>query len=123
MLVSQTARGLQNSVDKMSTFYESLELKINIKKTKVMIFNKRGIRLDKKFSFTVNNSKLEITNEYQYLGLKLRPSGSMNFAVQELLEKASRAWFSISNILFKNKRMKVDQALGVFDSLVTPVAT
>ena len=88
-----------------------------------MIFNKRGIRLDKKFSFSVNNSKLEITNEYQYLGLKLRPSGSMTFAVQELLEKASRAWFSISNILFKNTRMKVDQALGVFDSLVTPVAT
>ena len=88
-----------------------------------MISNKRGIKLDKKFSFLVNNSSLEITDEHQYLELKLRPSVSMSFDVQELLEKASRAWFSISNILFKNKRMKVDQALGVFDSLVTPVAT
>ena len=123
LLVSQTAEGLQNSINKMDKFYQSLELKINMKKTKVMIFNKRGIKMDKKFTFSINTSKLEITDQYQYLGLKLRPSGSMTFAVQELCDKASRAWFSISNIIFRNKRMKIDQALGIFDSLVTPVAT
>ena len=47
----------------------------------------------------------------------------MNFAVQELCDKASRAWFGISNLIFKNNRMEVDKALGIFDSLVTPVAT
>ena len=78
--------------------------------------------MDKKFTFSINTSKLEITDQYQYLGLKLRPSGSMTFAVQELCDKPSRAWFSV-NIIFRNKRMKIDQALGIFDSLVTPVAT
>ena len=67
--------------------------------------------------------KLEVTDQYQYLGLKLRPSGSFNFSVGELYDKASRAWFSISNIVFQNNRMPVDRALGIFDSLVTPVAT
>ena len=123
LLVSQTATGLQNCIDKMSDFYKGLELKINIKKTKVMIFNKRGIKMDKKFSFSIKNARLEITDQYQYLGLKLRPSGSMNLAVQELCDKASRAWFGISNLIFKNNRMDVDKALGIFDSLVTPVAT
>ena len=48
MLVSQTSTGLQNAINKMNTFYQSLDLKINIKKTKVIVFNKRGVQLEKK---------------------------------------------------------------------------
>ena len=65
---------------------------------------------------------MEITNEYKYLGLKLTPSGSIKVAVQELFEKASRAWFGISNTIYRNKRLEVKKALAIFDSLVTPVA-
>ena len=104
LLCSETAEGLQNAINKMSTFYDSLDLKINLKKTKVMIFNKRGLSLKNKFNFKIKNDKLEITNEYQYLGLKLRTSGTLTQAVQELHDKASRAWFGISNIIFKNNK-------------------
>ena len=50
LLVSQTSTGLQSCIDKMSDFYQELELKINIKKTKVKIFNKRGIKMERKKS-------------------------------------------------------------------------
>ena len=43
--------------------------------------------------------------------------------MNELNDKASRAWFGISNIVFKNKRMQVDRIFSLFDSLITPVAT
>ena len=46
----------------------------------------------------------------------------MGVAVQELHDKASRAWFGISNIVAKNKRMEVEKIFNIFDSLVTPVA-
>ena len=123
LLVSETSEGLQNAINKMQAFYDELGLQINIKKTKVVIFNKRGITLDKKFNFTIKGDKLEITNQYQYLGIKLRPSGSLSTAVQELHDKASRAWFGISNIVYKNKRMETEKVFGILDSLVTPVAT
>ena len=97
-------------------------LEVNIKKTKVMIFNRRGLKLDKKLAFYLSGQKLEITDEYQYLGIKLRPSGSFSLAVQELKDKASRAWFGISTIIFKNKRMEIDKIFSLFDSLVSPVA-
>ena len=106
----------------MSAFYEKLSLKINIKKTEIIIFNKRGLTLANKFEFWLNGQKVRIVDEYQYLGLKLKPSGSMGVAVQELHDKASRAWFGISNIVAKNKRMEVDKIFNIFDSLVTPVA-
>ena len=122
LLVSSSQLGLQNCLNKMSAFYEKLSLKINIKKTEIIIFNKRGLTLANKFEFWLNGQKVRIVDEYQYLGLKLKPSGSMGVAVQELHEKASRAWFGISNIVAKNKRMEVDKIFNIFDSLVTPVA-
>ena len=123
VIFSRTAEGLQSAINKTQLFYESLGLRINIKKTKVLIFNKRGVTLNSQFNFCLGDKKLEITDQYQYLGLKLRPSGSMTFAVQELNTKASRAWFSVSKVLFKHKRMEVGKALQIFDSLVTPVST
>ena len=69
-----------------------------------------------------NGSVLEVTKEYQYLGIKFTPSCSMAVAVDELCTKASRAWFSFSNIIYTNKRMPVQQAFELFDSLVSPVA-
>ena len=109
LLVSSSASGLQNSITKMGLFYDTLGLKVNIKKTQIIIFNKKGVKLDNKYNFTLNEKKVEIVDEYQYLGLKLRPSGSMGVAVQELHDKASRAWFGIINVVFKNKRMEVDK--------------
>ena len=123
LLISKTPSGLQNSIDKMHQFYQSMGLQVNIKKTKVMIFNKRGIKLENRFQFYLSDEKLEITDEYQYLGIKLKPSGSFSVAVQELKDKASRAWFGISTLIFKNKRMRADRIFSLFDSLVMPVAT
>ena len=123
LLISKTPRGLQNSIDKMHQFYQSMGLQVNIKKTKVMIFNKRGLKMENRSEFYLSGEKLEITDEYQYLGIKLKPSGSFSLAVQELHDKASRAWFGISTLIFKNKRMQVDRIFSLFDSLVTPVAT
>ena len=123
LLVSKTPTGLQNCIDKMHKFYESLGLQINIKKTKVIIFNRRGLTLERKYQFFLKGAKLEITNQYQYPGIKLRPSGSLKISTEELHDKASRAWFGISHTIFKNKRMEYDQVFGIFDSLITPVAS
>ena len=46
----------------------------------------------------------------------------MQFAVSELFDKASRAWFAISNVLYKYKRLEVSRAFQLFDSLIRPIA-
>ena len=121
LLVSSSPSGLQNSLTKMGQFYDNLALKVNLKKNQVIVFNKSGKKLDNKFHFTLDGKKVQSVDEYQYLGLKLRPSGSMSVAVQELHDKASRAWFGISNVIYKNERMEVEKIFNLFDSLVTPV--
>ena len=51
-----------------------------------------------------NNIPMEVVYTYQYLGINLKPSRSMQVVVGELFDKANRAWFAISNVLDKYKR-------------------
>ena len=86
-----------------------------------MIFNKSGKVLTN-FHFHLDGNELEITDNYQYLGVKVRPSGTFTFAADELCSKARKAWFSLSSLVYKDKRMPVSRAFKLFDSLVSPVA-
>ena len=99
VLLRSSPTGFQNSIDKTHMFYNSIGLQMNTKKTKVLIFNSRGLKLTNN-SFFVGGNPLEVVDEHQYLGIKLKPSGSFQFAVGELFDKANRAWFSISNVLY-----------------------
>ena len=111
-------------MNKTKQFYDSLGLEVNQKKTKVMVFNGRGLKLAnlRQHIFFIGNRTVEVVDNYQYLGINLKPSGSMKFAVSELFDKASRAWYAISNVLYKHKRLPVNRAFQLFDSLISPVA-
>ena len=120
-VVSQSAEGLQNAINKVVAFYSSLGLQCNTKKTKILIFNKSG-KVLKGFNFLLSGTQLEVAEYYQYLGVKLRPSGSFTAAAEELSAKARKAWYSISSIIYKDKKISVERAFQLFDSLVSPVA-
>ena len=85
-----------------------------------MIFNCGGRSL-KNTTFLAGGHHIEIADSYQYLGIKLKPSGSMQLAMDELFTKANRAWFAISNVLYQHKKMAVRKALQLFDSLIKPI--
>ena len=73
------------------------------------------------YQLTAGGNNVEVVDSYQYLGIKLKASGSMQLAVNELFDKANRAWFSISNILYTNKRLAVKKAFKLFDCLIRPI--
>ena len=89
-----------------------------------MIFNGRGLKLDTlpEHQFYIGTNHIEVVDTYQYLGLNLKSSGSMHQGVSDLLDKSSRAWFAIANVLYKYKRLPVSRAFQLFDSLIRPVA-
>ena len=72
-------------------------------KSKVNYFRQLGLIAFKRHAImnfiSLEPTKLEITNQYQYLGVKLRSSGSLKLSTEELKDKASRAWFGISNTI------------------------
>ena len=85
-LLSKSAEGMQEKLDKLSAFCTDWFLDINIKKNKILIFNKAGKHLSHKFVFQNNN--LECVSRYKYLGIWFNNSGSFNFAQNKLYQKA-----------------------------------
>ena len=123
VIMSTSQAGLQKSMDLTVRHFSSLGLSVNIKKTKVMIFNPSG-HGPKKFSiinFYINNQIVEKCDAYTYLGFIFKPSGAVTAGIRELVTKSNRAYYSISNILYENKKMKIDHALRLFDMSVSPV--
>ena len=88
-----------------------------------MIFNSRGLLLDNHpdHIFEVNGKRMKVVKEYTYLGFKLTPSCCGSHCANELYEKSRRSWFSISNLIYRHKRLPTDRAFQIFDQLVSSI--
>ena len=65
-------------------------MKINLKKTEVIIFQKRNPR-SLKLVFTLENSVIKVTKEYCYLGVKINENGTFKLALRWL----PTVWYSL----------------------------
>jgi hypothetical protein len=90
VLISESAKGIQNCLNKLSNYCDIWNLSVNIDKSKVIIFNKSG-RVIKKDNFKYMEYVLEITQEYKYLGVLFKSSGSFTKANVYLCQKARKA--------------------------------
>ena len=71
---------LQHSLNTLHHYCNKWDLRVNIDKTKVIIFNKSG-RLFKNVHFKYYGNSIECVNEFKYLGILFKPSGSFSAAV------------------------------------------
>ena len=97
LLLALSKRVLQDKIELLEKYCRDWGLKLNLKKTKILIFNKQGTVVKRhKCYFQVK--EIEIFNQYTYLGFTFIPSG-----VMKLINKARKAWFSIHKM--KNKHL------------------
>ena len=94
---------------------------MNSKKTKVLIFQKQ-IRESTlhKHCFQINNDKIEIVNNYTYLGINFSTNGNFREHKINSKEKTRRSFFAIRRYLDFSK-VPVDIANKLFDSLFLPI--
>jgi hypothetical protein len=90
VLLSDTARGLQNQINILNDACKNLSLNINKEKTKVMVFRKGGF-LAKHEKWLLDGNELEVVNEYTYLGFVFTTKMSLQKGVDALAVKGRRA--------------------------------
>ena len=83
--------GFQHCLNVLSSYCETWMLKINPKKTKIMIFQKRP-RKYVDTNFKIGTETIQIVQEYTYLGTRLTPTGNFALAKEHLKEKALHAF-------------------------------
>ena len=119
ILLSETKEGLQGQIDKLSEYCKKWKLEVNIKKTKIMIFN-RGNKLIKT-EFHINNSPLENVKTFKYLGFTISTKNcSFLPTIDDLSVKANRAIYVLNNKM-KLSKLPTRLALKLFMSQIKPI--
>ena len=94
-------------------------MRINIKKTKAIIFNKSGKIF--RSEFKLGNQPIQVIDSYVYLGITFTPSGSFSLAQKKLYNNATRSLYSFLSEVNIYNGASVSTVLKLFDSLVSPI--
>lgn len=120
VLFANDEESLQKALDTLSDYCKHWKLKVNSKKTKVVIFGKTRYRKDKKFVY--EGVELEVTDTYKYLGILFNYNGSFKIGMKELFEQSSKAMFSLMSKC-RTLNLPIDIQLDLFDKTVVPIIT
>ena len=120
VLLALNRDSLQMMINELYSFCAEWGLKVNIKKTAVLVFNASGRKLLESESLVYGNMVIPSVREYCYLGTTFSISGSMKANQAQLRMKGLRAYFSLKSAIDLSS---IDKAaiLKLFDSLILPV--
>lgn len=118
VLVADSKESLQIKINALEKYFSKLYLKVNIDKTKVLIFQKHG--RPELCTFYYNKTPIEIVNQYTYLGIVFSRSGTFIKAKNNLYNKANAAMYAVNNNIFKGKIRNWDVKFKLFDTVIVP---
>ena len=122
IILSRSKLGLQNCLNKLSSFCNSWMLKINPKKTKIMVFQKGTKKCDYCNVFHIDNEMIDIVQDYTYLGIRISSPGNFTLSLEHLRQKALHALFSLRRHTDFSK-LKPSLANKIFDTMISPILT
>lgn len=119
IILAEDAVSFQKSLDDFAKYCRKWKFDINVNKSKVVIFDSRGIP---KYTFHIDTETLEAKDNYKYLGTYLAQSGSFLTARKNLAEQARKALFLLYSRI-NNLNLTVDLQIKLFDRTVVSVMT
>lgn len=119
VILAESQVELQNALYAMYDYCNLWGLKVNAAKTKVVIFSKCKINKNR-FEFFYDNVKLDIVDDFSYLGAQFKFNGNFSKTKKHLVDQARKAMFAV---VTKSRKLNLPFSLQLhlFDSLVTPI--
>ena len=118
ILLAETESDLERSIDTTIDYCSLWDLKINISKTKIMVFSKG--KITKIRDYRINGVKLEKVDEFRYLGVIFRYNGSFQSSIRYNVTKANKALFSLYKTMIKYD-LSVENTSQLYDRLILPI--
>ena len=97
LILSDNEEEFQIMLNRFDEYCKIWKLKVNVEKLKIVIFGDYTRRANK-YSFTINNELVAITNEYKYLGLLFTRNGRFVQALKDQSALASKAMHLLRNV-------------------------
>ena len=122
IILSNSEKGLQNSLNNLSEYCDKWQLTVNTNKTKSMIFQNNCCKSPKSF-VKYKNICIENVKEYKYLGCLINSNGSLVNCTSDLTKKARKVLFSIKSLTSEYGQLPIKVACNLFDTMVKPILT
>ena len=119
VLLALNPKGLQDNINILLEFCNSMGLEININKTKILTFCPPRSKQSSE-TFTLGGLPIKHTERYCYLGIVFHKNGSFSAANTELRSKALRALYGLKNTIIKDA-LSYKSLNILFDSLIKPI--
>ena len=118
IILADTAESLQKGFDCMYSYCNLWKLRINVDKTKVIIFWKSDRFAKPKFMY--GDKEIEIVQQYTYLGTIFAYNGNFVKEKKRRVEQASKAMYLL---LQKCRKLDLpfDMVQSLFEKLVEPI--
>ena len=118
VIFAENPSELQNRLNKVELYCSKWKLKLNVNKSKVVIFSRGKVR---KFpEFTACGEAIEVVDSFLYLGLKLNHNNKMKIAQKDIYDRASRAMFALLKKC-NTLNLPVDVILDLFNKTIVPI--
>ncbi len=120
VLLADSEFDLQKLLDILCTWCKRWRLVVNIDKTKVIHFRKKGVA-QTAYDFRANDISVEKVSEYKYLGVLLNENFDYLKTAELLASAAGRALGSVINKVKVNKDLGYNTFTTLIDSCVMPI--
>ena len=118
LVLAESAAQLQKALDGLNLYCNKWALKVNLDKTKVIIFSKGKIRKYKSFKFGDNS--VDVVDDYVYLGTTFNYNGTFNKAKAKQVLQAKKATFGLMSKV-RQLNLAVDTFVELFERLIIPI--
>ena len=120
IILAESHEDLSHSLALFEEYCNQWKLKINISKTKIIVFSKRKYRGILNFKIYGNN--IDVQDSYCYLGVHFNYNCSFVNARKKLFDQANKALYSLYRKL-RNTSIPIEIQLKLFDALILPILT
>ena len=100
-MLAESPTELQLALNAVKLYCDQWQLTVNTDKTKIVIFSRGKVRNFPEFTF--GERKLEVVDDYVYLGVTFNYNGLFNKAILKQVNQARRAMYGL---IAKCKKIK-----------------
>jgi len=111
---------LQNMINKLHKYCDLWDLRVNLNKSKIMVFRKKG-RLKKSYNWKYGYTLIEVVTSYKYLGVNFVSTGQFGSHLDTQLAVAKMGLNTVYRSFFNLQSRNIESYFKLFDSVFRSV--
>jgi hypothetical protein len=121
VILADSPSDMRKKIECLENYCNTVKLKVNISKTKVLPFHKGRLRKSRPFHY--KGEEIKICKSYTYLGVEFSSSSRFNVHCASTVTKTKCVSEAVINVLRSSRSDTWESKIKLFETVVLPTAT